>query len=424
MAKETQKTDQKQDNGVFDDVDNPFAVEAEIESPVFTKKQGQKQEAEKQETNEDYSKESSTEIEIDLYAPEEPEEEEGAEVEQEAPEKKEEPKKADEPTEQELEAARKEAKRKEETQARIRALANEKRQLEAQVSEKEAALLEQHKQTLGLARMVAEGRLRAAQEELKQALAANDVEKISQLIPKVAQEENNFARLEDAAKAMSDNPPKRLKQQQQENAQQDASQPEEAPQAQLDWLNGKDEWIKQENYAKLPREHRKVILPIRNELRKLFAELLDEGFDQGSVEFYDELDLRMETKFGQQYLTLVDEGVDMLVSNQQDTNSPGSKALNTGEPQGQKTDSNGTQQQKGSSSPPRGVAVRSPGSAQRSQAVSSVQSSSPAKSVYDLLSKDEKRVYETMYASKMSKQDFARRLANTRRSQQQNPNDA
>lgn len=80
-----------------------------------------------------------------------------------------------------------------------------------------------------------------------------------------------------------------------------------------DWMSGKEFIINNDEYAKLPPSIRKKLYPVRQDLANMARELIAEGWNNTTPEFYEELDMRMSLKHDF-YEALALEGVDVLQS--------------------------------------------------------------------------------------------------------------
>ncbi len=69
------------------------------------------------------------------------------------------------------------------------------------------------------------------------------------------------------------------------------------PEAAVEWLKTKKEFMDMNEYKKLPKELRKNLLPVRQMAFELANTLKAEGYDPSYEDFYDELDLRLSMKF-------------------------------------------------------------------------------------------------------------------------------
>lgn len=419
MAKKPTNPPKKDD--VFDDVDDPFEVEVEISAPEMSEIMidpitgDQVFEDESDDDDDDAApakgekksrKTSSIEHEIDFDALEAPvvqeeddttwEEDEGEE-EQEAepaPKQEEEP---DTPTAEELAEAEKTTTRNKEKEDRIRELNRQKNAAQNSERQTKAALADAQAQLIDMAEAVVTSRLTELQKKFAETMAANDVENLPGVLQELGKAQNDLAKVQEA-KARA---PKKSA---------DTNEKKGPPEAQVEWMQGKEDLLLNDKYKQLPAEQRKVLLPIRQKVRSVYNELVQEGYDDSDPAFYEEADLRLSIAFPDTYDTFVSEGIDVVLSKSKSSKDEPSSADRTLKTNGE----NKGQKQPATKSTKPKVPVKGPG-APRGPASSAnsgkerQQTQQSAK--FEDLSKDERRVYDTTFAGRMTKQQYVDQLS-------------
>lgn len=395
---------------MFDNDDN-FEIEVEVQKPIEKKEKAKKSD-----------RESSVELEIDIFDDRvlddtgtlDGDEDPDPDIEQEdAPEEVIVSEEDAEKIAADEAKAQKESDRRRSAAARIRELTKDKRELEAKVLNTENARRQEFGQRLDLGKALIERTITDLGNDYAQAVAAGDANAQREAMVKLSKAQQDLAKVEGLLKEhtiRAQAKPPAVKQQVVEDF--DDEDGDEAPEArspvltqsQKDWLEGKEELMLNDKYSALPREQRKIILPIRTQILKTMQELASEGFDNKTLAFFDELDLRMEEQFGEDYDTLVNDGPEMLLSKKsvkKTDPSPG-EAL---KPQGAKPKTNSTPN-------------RSPTEKARSVPVTGASSAStpqtPGKSSkvpsFDQLPKEQRRMYDTHYSTRMTKPAYAARM--------------
>lgn len=85
----------------------------------------------------------------------------------------------------------------------------------------------------------------------------------------------------------------------------------ELSQAAEDWSLGKEFIIDNDEYRELSVEQRKLVSPVRQEMANVARQLLQEGFSNADPIFYEEMDIRLGSKFNY-YEALANDGLDAL----------------------------------------------------------------------------------------------------------------
>jgi hypothetical protein len=307
----------------------------------------------------------------------------------------EEPVKA-EPTPEEIEVAAKEAERKSRASERIRELNNEAKAAKSEAEQAKKAAFESQLNTVRLTKTMVESHIQASTKALKDALDTGDSELVAKSMQELNKQTNDLAKL-DAY----------LESNKEFKSDTTTSKPTTGMnEAQANWFEGKQNWVDTANYGKLPMDERRVVLPMRNWARELGNRLVQEGFDPTDQMFFEELDLRMEEKFGEDYKTLAEKGPSVLLS-MKNTKSSSGETLNTPDKKSASSSSDGSQKSKSPQQKAQGLPIATPSVNAGQYSEGQVRAKRSMK--FSDLPPESQRAYELGASSSMTKEQYVKR---------------
>jgi hypothetical protein len=399
----------------FEDVLDPFHVDVEIDAPehdeimidpitgdqVFENEDDDEEEKAARPAKQQ-RKISSIEQEIDFSDIEPPNEEDAddaddddsTDTQEETTEEVEEPTETDDdtgdPSTEELEAAAAETKRKSEATERIRQLNREKNEAKADADQQREAAAAAQAQMITMAKGFLETRVAELGRQFKEQMTTNDVENLPATLQALTDAQNDLAKVKQAEAAL---PPK-----------QEKKAPAVDQTAGKEWLKGKEIILLNDQYMTLTQEQKRAALPIRNAVRSVYNELVNEGWNEADPSFYEEADLRLSIALPDTYEKFVDKGIDVLLSKSEPKKVTPSSADRT-------LKDNGKDGQKPPASKPK-VPVMAPGTKRGPAPSGKEKQNQPAKTVrFEDLSKEERRVYDTSFAGRMTKDQYVTQLS-------------
>lgn len=236
--------------------------------------------------------------------------------------------------EEEVETKKKEeleAKRKSRAKDRIKNLAQEKRELQNLVNKQNQELAQikaEYDETtttyakVELERLISDvARLEA---RLKTAANDGDGEAIASITKQLVDSQGHIRHLQGLADRAPQNQPEYKN---------TPPQQSELSEAAEDWAMGKEFIINNDEYRDLTKEQRKKISPLRQAMADTARQLLSEGFTNDDPLFYEEMDIRLASKFDY-YEALANEGLDALEYNHSESGKTDNGASGeTGKPQ-------------------------------------------------------------------------------------------
>lgn len=206
-------------------------------------------------------------------------------------------------------AAAEDEKKTSRSNERIRALAKEKNDAKADARKAQQERDEYKAQLDGVSQLyLATEKDRLTKEfdtlkkDLARAAADQDTEEYARILPLMSEVTSKLTLLGqhiEATPAPSSTPP----------VKEDTSYSDAAE----NWMEGKGFIINNDEYAKLDPATRKKLYPVRKALADKARELIKEGWQNNTIDFYEELDMRMSLEFDF-YEALALEGVDALQS--------------------------------------------------------------------------------------------------------------
>jgi hypothetical protein len=226
-----------------------------------------------------------------------------------------------------------ETKRKSRARERIKDLHNKVKQLEAVVNSQNKELQEvksAYDETTStyakveLERLIADTAVLEA--KLKTAAEDGDGAAIAAITRQLVDSQTNIRNLQN----FQNNQPKETTKKQQTQQPQSSSLSEAAE----DWMLGKEFLINNDEYKGLSKDQRKILQPVRQEMAIIARDLLQEGFENHDPFFFEEMDIRLSSKFPF-YERLATEGLDALsyLNSDENTNSPNGTSGETEKPQ-------------------------------------------------------------------------------------------
>lgn len=273
-------------------------------------------------------KSKQKEVEIDIEEEGEEEETPDVEIKESSDEDEDESNSAEESSDEankstEIENKRREEldrKRKSRSQERIRQLAKEKREAMLKAAKLEETLNRTNAIYAKIQIDSLEKGLLNIKKKLQQAVENQDAEAIAeanseymdtyQQLKEYQQFLPNAEKASEESKTKIENFDKEYKE-----VPQDESEMEYPEAAQM-WMHGKEFIWDSKEYKKLPMEQRKKIYPIRAEVQRVLETLVSkEGYSPDDEELYEELDLRVSSKFPE-YEGIASKGISALNSSE------------------------------------------------------------------------------------------------------------
>lgn len=230
------------------------------------------------------------------------------------------PEEEEEPEEEKAEKQKKEKKRKSRAKERIKSLSDDKRTLEnviAKQNQEMEALRAEYNETTSTYAKVELERLTAdvarLEVALKDAAENGDGEKIASITKQLIDSQGHIKHLQNVAdKPSAQKPQPTVKPEQlTDNGMSDVAE---------DWMDGKEFLINNEEYASLDLSQRKKLSPVRQEMANVARQLLTEGFSNSDSIFYEEMDIRLASKFDF-YEALALDGLDALEYNHSESDN-------------------------------------------------------------------------------------------------------
>jgi hypothetical protein len=210
-----------------------------------------------------------------------------------------------------------EKKRKSRAKQRIQDLNEKNRQLEMVLEQQNAQmekLQSEYDETTSTYAKVELERLTAdvarLEAQLKRAAEDNDGEAIASVTKQLIDSQTHIRNLQsmvNADKKTGNNSA------QAQNPQPNTREPQSSSlsEAAEDWTLGKEFIINNDEYRELTVDQRKLVSPVRQEMANVARQLLQEGFSNTDPIFYEEMDIRLTSKFDY-YEALANDGVDAL----------------------------------------------------------------------------------------------------------------
>lgn len=209
-------------------------------------------------------------------------------------------------------------------QERIRELA---RQKDTAIKEAEESKKREAELRMGYAKQMSArytGDIAIFEKQLKEAMQENDADAFIAAQKALNEAQNAKAQLD----RYLEDAPKQAPQStgsQKPITSKDVENNADLPEVARNWLEMKSDYLDTSKYKTLPLEIRKKVLPIRLSTFEISRELQKEGYSPEDSSFYEELDLRLSTKYDI-YEDLALLGVDVLNSETEDTKKSSSSA--------------------------------------------------------------------------------------------------
>ena len=297
-----------------------------------------------------------------------------------------------------------ERKRKSRSQERIRQLAKEKREAILRAAKAEKTLNDTNALYAKIQIDNLEKALGTIKKELQDAVENQDAEAIANANSKYVetfQQLKEFQKfLPDAEKASKESQTKieNFDKDYIEDTSEDSSDMEYPEAAQL-WMEGKEFIWNNSEYKKLSVDQRKKIFPIKAEIQRVLETLVkSEGYSPDDPELYEELDLRVSTKFPY-YEGIASKGIAALNSEEKTNKNSSGETSNTKKPR--------NVEEKTRSVPVKG-----------SSSVGSQESSNGSKSVKVKISREDYRYWENYLQPRgITLQEYAKEIKTFENSQ-------